>query len=146
MLGLIRTACVFLAVLLASCGGGNGDSSSPTEVPHASTSIKAQQAAADYTNVVQQLYVSYYGRPGDPAGLSFWASYLAAGSAPTDLTSFVAAYGTNAAVKTVMENFGTSAESVALYGTSNIAIVNAIYQNLFNRPPTPADCRSMSTA
>jgi|NOAtaT_6_FD_contig_101_193354_length_3711_multi_3_in_0_out_0_1 hypothetical protein len=77
-------------------------------------------SAAFYPQV-QKIYVAYYGRPADPAGLQYWAGQLAANGG--NLTSIINA-------------FGNSAESTALYaGASDSAKVTAIYQQLFNRAP-----------
>jgi len=77
--------------------------------------------SAAYYPQVQEIYVAYYGRPADPAGLQYWASQLAANKG--NLT-------------TIINAFGNSAESSALYaGASNSAKVIAIYQQLFNRAP-----------
>jgi len=77
-------------------------------------------SAAYYTQV-QKIYVAYYGRPADPAGLQYWAGQLAANGG--NLTSIINA-------------FGNSSESTALYaGASDSAKVTAIYQQLFNRAP-----------
>ena len=35
-------------------------------------------ASASSLNTVQQLYIAYYQRPGDPSGLLFWADALGA--------------------------------------------------------------------
>jgi len=81
-------------------------------------------AAATYYNQVQEIYVAYYGRPADPAGLQYWAGKLDA-------------IGGN--LTTIIKAFGDSTESTALYaGASNSAIVTAIYQQLFNRAPDSA--------
>jgi len=81
-------------------------------------------AAATYYNQVQEIYVAYYGRPADPAGLQYWAGKLDA-------------VGGN--LTTIINAFGNSTESTALYaGSSNSAIVTAIYQQLFNRAPDSA--------
>jgi len=80
-------------------------------------------SAAFYPQV-QKIYVAYYGRPADPAGLQYWAGQLAANGG--NLTSIINA-------------FGASAESTALYaGADNSAKVTAIYQQLFNRAPDAA--------
>jgi hypothetical protein len=77
--------------------------------------------SAAYYPQVQKIYVAYYGRPADPAGLQYWAGQLAANGG--NLTSIINA-------------FGNSAESTALYaGASDSAKVTAIYQQLFNRAP-----------
>jgi S-layer protein len=78
-------------------------------------------AAAQYYDEVQQAYLAYYGRPADPAGLAYWATQLS--NAGGNLNSIINA-------------FGTSAESTALYGGSNTAAqITAIYQTLFGRTP-----------
>jgi len=80
-------------------------------------------SAAFYPQV-QKIYVAYYGRPADPAGLQYWAGQLAANGG--NLTSIINA-------------FGNSSESTALYaGASDSAKVTAIYQQLFNRAPDSA--------
>ncbi len=66
----------------------------------------------------QQLYVSYYGRPADPAGLTFWT----------------AEFTNSDNVDAALEAFGTSAEYTALAnGLSNEALVNLLYNQMFNR-------------
>lgn len=75
--------------------------------------IVASQVAA-----VQQLYVSYFGRPADPAGLDYW-------------TNIVEAQKSTAAVSAT---FAASAEYKAAYeGKTNAQIVDQIYTNLFGR-------------
>jgi hypothetical protein len=77
--------------------------------------------SATFYPLVQEIYVAYYGRPADPAGLQYWAGQLAANRG--NLASIINA-------------FGNSAESTALYaGATNAAKVTAIYQQLFNRAP-----------
>ena len=127
----LKRLCAIGAIVasLVGCGGAPEEQASTRMQPLSSTT------ANDYTEVLQHLYVAYYGRPADPAGLAFWADYLARGNASTTLPDFVSAYGTHAAVKTVVENFGRSEESVALYGTDHETIVRAIYRNLFHREP-----------
>lgn len=76
-------------------------------------------AASQYYDQVQKVYIAYYGRPADPVGLEFWATKLdgAAGN-----------------LNAIIDAFGNSAESNALYGNQSFeAKVNAIYQQLFNR-------------
>lgn len=90
-------------------------------------------AAADYNSVVQQLYVAYFGRPADPVGLANFTAQLNAMGAATTITGLEAAYSTNSALKTLVDSFGTSAESTALYTGSTVAFVNAIYQNVLGR-------------
>lgn len=80
-------------------------------------------AAANYYDVVQKAYIAYYGRPADAEGLLFWANQL--DSVGGNLTAIV-------------EAFGNSAEADALFGgMTNAAMVNTIYQQLFNRDADP---------
>ena len=95
--------------------------------------------AASYSTVVQDLYVAYFGRPADYYGLQNFEASLLAANAPTTLAGLEAAYSTNAAVKSLVDSFGTSAESTALYGSgSTESFVNAIFENLLNRPAAVA--------
>jgi len=88
-----------------------------------------------YETVVQQLYVTYFGRPADVFGLSNFEAALAAANAPTDIAGLFGAYHTNPAVKGLIDTLGSSAESTALNGTSALTFVTAVYENLFNRVP-----------
>lgn len=75
--------------------------------------------ATDYINEVQKLYVAYFSRPADPAGLLFWADKLQ--NDPTGYQQISAA-------------FSTSAEYRATYGgMDNRAVVAEVYDNLFGR-------------
>lgn len=84
-------------------------------------------AASAYFNTVQKLYIAYYQRPADPAGLLYWAQRLDAAGG-----SLVG----------IINAFATSAESQALYGTINAntidAFIDSVYQALFNRAPDAA--------
>ena len=99
---------------------------------------------ADYNSIAQQVYISYFGRPADALGLSNMTAQLLAAAVPvtgvaaTDTTAFVNAYSTNTTIKSIVDNFGTSTESLALYGdstTSNASFVNAIFLNVLGRSP-----------
>lgn len=75
------------------------------------------------TDAVQRLYVAYFNRPADPAGLMAFEALL---------SSTVAA--TQAELEAIAVNFRTSQEYIDLYaGQSNLAIVNSMYNNLFGR-------------
>jgi len=68
---------------------------------------------------IQQLYVAYYNRPGDPAGLAFWKGVV--DGAGGDLSAVSAA-------------FATSTEYMSVYGgKDNRSVVNTVYRNLFGR-------------
>jgi len=136
----LAAALVLIAAMLAGCGSGASDSADG-----ATASAKAQQlrtaektavAASAYDRVVQQLYVSYFGRPADAGGLVNFEGALAAANAPTDIQALVQAYGTNTAIKSLVDSFGSSAESNALYGSGATAqFVTAIFRNVLGRPP-----------
>ncbi|ABE36753.1 hypothetical protein DR64_7573 [Paraburkholderia xenovorans LB400] len=82
----------------------------------------ATQASID---LIQELYIAYYGRPADAGGLTFWATTLEQNGG---------------SLASVVNAFATSAESAALYG-SNVtpeALITAIYQNLLHRAPDAA--------
>ncbi|MGT2493938.1 hypothetical protein ACU4GD_34210 [Cupriavidus basilensis] len=71
-------------------------------------------AASAYYDQVQKVYIAYYGRPADPVGLEHWSTKL-------DLA------GGN--LNAIIDAFGNSAESNALYGNQSYAAkVNAIFQ------------------
>lgn len=64
---------------------------------------------------LEQAYLAYFGRPIDPNGAVWYAR-------------------PSVTEEQVIEEFSHSPESQALYGTSyDLAFVNSIYQNLFNR-------------
>jgi len=80
--------------------------------------------ATDVTTQVEQLYVAYFSRPADTAGLSFWANVLATNPSGYQLIS---------------SNFAASAEYKSMYsGMDNNAVVNAVYLHLFGRPAETA--------
>lgn len=118
---------------LAACGGGAGDETAavPQDKAHAASALRAP----DYSVAVQQLYVSYFGRPADPAGLANFRAALAAAGAPSDIQGLNAAYNQNATVRALVDAFGTSAESNALYTGNTVSFVTAIYRNVLNRTP-----------
>lgn len=77
-----------------------------------------------YETDVQKIYIAYYGRAADPAGLQYWAERLE--TAGNDLTPIV-------------NDFGTSPEYVARYGEmTDSELVNNLYVQLFNRDAEPA--------
>lgn len=84
-------------------------------------------AAANYFETVQKIYIAFYQRPADPAGLTYWANRIdvAGGDASA-----------------VIAEFANSPEANALYGEINADtigdVVDAIYMALFNRAPDAA--------
>lgn len=77
-----------------------------------------------HTEAVQQLYVAYFSRPADAAGLTYWEGVVAANN------------GSTAAIS---ETFANSQEYKDTFaGQSQYQVVNTIYMNLFGRPAEPA--------
>lgn len=137
---LLRFAVVIGCLLfLASCGGNpeaNHKTRGSGAVPRTMSFTDASDAA--YEDLVQQLYIAYFGRPADPAGLVFYAHAYHAANAPTTIGQLYAAYGTNQAVRDLVDSFAWSQESNQLYNMgSNIAqgFVSAVYDNMFSRQP-----------
>jgi hypothetical protein len=100
-------------------------------------------AATDYAAVVQQLYISYFGRPADTYALQAFTAQLAAADTTgtlvtTPLLSAYAQANPTSAVGKLVASFAGKPEAVALYGTGTDILsiskfVNAIYQNVLHR-------------
>jgi polyhydroxybutyrate depolymerase len=72
-----------------------------------------------FTDEVQKMYIAYYGRAGDPAGIAFWADELTHESG--DLSS-------------IIESFGNSEEYSSRFSSlENSQLVDNIYLQLFGR-------------
>lgn len=130
-MNLTRAICVALALLAAGCGS---DQHSAATAPRLlSTSTVA--VAADHKTIVQQLYISYFGRPADTGGLQNFERQLAQLGGPTDIQQLDSAYRTSPAIRALVDSFGASEESAALYKGDNTEFVTAIYKNVLNRSP-----------
>jgi hypothetical protein len=128
---------LMIATLLSACGGNDSSTGSqPVSAQSKQLQRSDKAVASDYETLVQELYVAYFGRPADPTGLVNLENALLAANAPTDIQSLSAAYATNPAIQSLINSFGASAESIALYGTGNpTAFVTAIFQNVLGRAP-----------
>lgn len=87
--------------------------------------------ATTYYNDLQKLYVAYFNRPADTAGLNYYEGVLesAKGDAKVIATTMAA----------ISASFAASAEYKAAYANmSNADIVNAVYMNIFGRPAEEA--------
>ncbi|MEN9865994.1 MAG: hypothetical protein RL748_1584 [Pseudomonadota bacterium] len=72
-----------------------------------------------YTQAIQKLYVSYFSRPADSAGLAYWEAAVA--NSKGDLSA-------------ISEAFARSAEyRDAFAGKSNAEVIDQVYMNLFGR-------------
>ena len=95
-------------------------------------------ATADYNSVVQAIYLSYFGRPADKFGYASFKAQLDGLRAPTTARALTDSYKTNSDMRSLIDSFGASDESAALYGSAasdTTAFVTAIYNNLLNRNP-----------
>ncbi len=137
---------IFLVLAaLAGCGGEHVDQNAPMEAKRILPQRKT--TASDYRDLVQDLYVAYFGRPADPGGLSNFEAALQAAGAPTNLQGLVAAYATNGNVKSLVDSFGSSKEAQNLYGsTSTSGFVTAVFQNVLGRAPQESGLTFWSNA
>lgn len=133
---ILPLAC---ALMLAACGGESNTAAEPMQaagtVSTAKMSAQQVRVATDYYPVVQRIYLAYFGRPADPAGLAFFAGRYLDGNAAVDVRGVADSYGSNAIVRALIDSFGTSQESIDLYPGDNDVFVTAIYRNLLNRDP-----------
>lgn len=73
---------------------------------------------------IQKIYIAYFNRPADYAGLIYWKTEIDSG---------------RATLETLTSSFATTAEYNSLYGSSLSAmVVTKVYQNLFGREPEEA--------
>jgi hypothetical protein len=77
-----------------------------------------------YTAAVEKLYVAYFSRPADAAGLTYWENVVTA--AKGDTTAVSKAF---AASQEYKDTFA---------GQSEYQVINTIYKNLFGRDAEPA--------
>lgn len=89
----------------------------------------------EYNDVVQALYVAYFGRAADTGALANFQQQLVNLNAPHDFAGVSAAYDTNAGIRALIDTFGGSDESKALYSGDTTSFVTAIYKNIFSRAP-----------
>ncbi len=89
----------------------------------------------EYDSAVQALYVAYFGRAADFSGRANFEARLAQIGAPREFSALCAAYGSNESIRGLIDAFGISAESNALYSGDTRTFVTAIYHNVLNRDP-----------
>ncbi|MBI3229404.1 MAG: DUF4214 domain-containing protein [Burkholderiales bacterium] len=120
---------------LSSCGGDHSTASNIQPKFAANVQHAAAISPADYTNIVQRVYVAYFGRPADSGGLPYFNTLFANANAPTNVVELVNFYNGNQAMRDIINTFGNSPESNQQYSGGTEAFVTAIYRNLFNRDP-----------
>jgi hypothetical protein len=127
--GLLNTNGQVIGTLL----GGNGLCAPYGKSTYGRFSVAYADGLKDWLNPpppgtydwqVQQMYIAYYGRPGDPAGVDYWAGRLAA-------------VGGNW-INDLVNAFGTSAEYTSRFGAlGDETLISNLYQQLFNRAAEP---------
>lgn len=126
-----------LALALSACGGSNSDTSTQkTTLLSGETVVSAQMgqnAASAYTPILQQIYVAFYGRPADPAGLTYWGQQFSNANMPLTLIGIASSYANNPVVKQMVDAFADSIEAQDVTSGTSAAFVNAVYLNAFNR-------------
>jgi hypothetical protein len=133
------TSVCSLAMLLAACGGGNSETATTKNSLLAmrgasgAGSPQAQHVPAEYTDLIQRIYLAFFGRAADPKGLEFWGQTFSDSAMPIQLDGLIAGYSSNVRVRDLIDMFANSAESQGLYTGNNAAFINAVYLNVFNR-------------
>jgi hypothetical protein len=124
-----------LAALLTACGGSTSDTATPAANKSLAVRVTqgAQRAPSDYADIVQRLYLGFFGRPAEPAGLIFWEQSFSAASLPLDVVELSNNYLSDEGIRRIVDAFANSQESQDLYSGNNTAYINAIYQNAYNR-------------
>lgn len=126
-----------LTLLLAACGSSDTESTALKNSPQAMRGLGAaqvvQRVPADYTTVVQSLYMGFFGRPADASGLVFWNNAMSSKNLPTTLLELASGYSSNQDIRDILDAFANSPESQALYVANNPSFINAVYLNAFNR-------------
>ncbi|TFW35093.1 DUF4214 domain-containing protein [Massilia horti] len=101
-------------------------------------------AAQDYAQIVQTLYVTYFGRPADYFGMANFSAQLDAMKAPKTMAELDAALNADktgkSALTALVNSFNTSKEATDMYGTDTSPLgvskfVEAIYLHVLNRAP-----------
>lgn len=134
-----------IMILLAACGGRE-DAPAPALQSQAKVSNSIALQASAYHPMVQQLYVGYFGRPADAGGLAYFSRMYAQAGAPTNVAGLASSYSSSASIRSLVDAFGASAESNALYPGDNRTFVTAVYRNMFGRAPDAAGLAYWSEA
>lgn len=127
--------CGSFALMLASCGGSQNPTERPNQLLAGVHTSAAEVSVGSYHDLIQRVYVAYFGRPADPGGIEFWASKYLQYGMPLTAGEVSATYFSNQKVREFVDAFGASSESAELYPGNNVTFVSAIYRNLFNREP-----------
>lgn len=95
-------------------------------------------AVADHFDTVQKIYIAFYQRPADPAGLYYWSQRIEVANG--DLDAVIDAFANEAEAARLY--FPDAAEGETLYdlldATTIGGVIDAIYLALFDRAPDAA--------
>jgi hypothetical protein len=135
-----RLVSATVLALLSACGGSNipaGPSKAlaPQTQTQSGSASRSSANVVDYSTIVQQLYVSYFGRPADTGGYNNFKARMADIGAPNDIQKLTQSYKNDARVRELIDSFSTSPESASLYSGDDTAFVTAIYANILGRAP-----------
>lgn len=88
--------------------------------------------SSDTAAQISSLYLAYFGRPADPAGLAFWINVVENANVPLPM---------------IVNVFANSSEAQERFkGLSPEQLVNNIYETLFNRQAEPAGLKHWADA
>jgi hypothetical protein len=123
-----------VALLLTACGGGTTDSAVSRAAPQGTRLAQgSQHAPAEYTQLVQSIYIGFFGRPADAPGLAFWSQKFSEQNLPLTALEMITAYASNTQLRATLDAFAASTEFGELYVGNQASFVNALYRNAFNR-------------
>jgi hypothetical protein len=123
-------ACAILALSLGGCGGN------PEPQAQASAGMAGSSRASvpDRSELIlQHVYVAYFGRPAEYAGVTYWSRELKQTGAPGDPAALPIWYNDNRGVRAIVDAFASSTEAQQLYSGATAQFVDGVYRNLFNR-------------
>lgn len=124
-----------LSALLAGCGANDPAPAGGAMARSAAEVTMVVLDQEEYAATLQQLYIAYFGRPAEPAGLEYWNRQLRQMLAPVEPGALAARYRSDARVRAVFDAFAGSQESQQLYPGTTAQFVDGVYRNLFNRAP-----------
>ncbi len=145
-MGSLAKILLWLGIGVALHGCGGSSQGPAIEQDTVSPKYLATVQTNNHEVVVQQLYLAFFGRPADPAGLRYFSDVFATLRAPTDLSGIVAAYYSDPALRDTINSLADSAEAKALYGDDATYLITAVYRQSFNRDAEAAGLEYWSGA
>ena len=134
----LAIASCICTLLLAGCGGDPAAPPQSLATAGASKTSALTITAANYHPLIQRVYLAYFGRPADPAGLAFFAQKYLEAAAPHRYRRHYRR------IQRQRRRPGAGRQPSAEPGVAatftpaiTTVFIAAIYRNLFNRTPTP---------